>query len=103
VVSEHDQAQRSHPEVFVIRLMRLLVVNAGAALLLSGCSGRPPVIEPTPNGAVVKSARTGLYTKAVLTKKDPDTFLADDGTICRVPADRFRDTAVHTLVYCNWQ
>ena len=38
-----------------------------------------------------------------LTKKEPDTFLADDGTICRVPADRFRDTPVHTLVYCNWQ
>lgn len=85
------------------RLMRLLVVNAGAALLLSGCSGRPPVIEATPKGPVVRSARTGLYTKAVLTKKEPDTFLADDGTICRVPADRFRDTAVHTLVYCNWQ
>ena len=91
------------PEVFVTRLMRLLVVNAGAALLLSGCSGRPPLIEATPTGAVVRSARTGLYTKAVLTKKEPDTFLADDGTICRVPADRFRDTAVHTLVYCNWQ
>jgi hypothetical protein len=86
-----------------MRLMRLLVVNAGAALLLSGCSGRPPVIEATPKGPVVRSARTGLYTKAVLTKKEPDTFLADDGTICRVPADRFRDTAVHTRVYCNWQ
>jgi hypothetical protein len=79
------------------------VVNAGVALLLSACSARPPIIEATPNGAVVRSARTGLYTKAVLTKKEPDTLLADDGTICRVPADRFRDTAVHTLVYCNWQ
>jgi hypothetical protein len=104
-MSQHRQASRSHPEVFMTRLMQLLVVNAGAALLLSGygCSGRPPVIETTPKGVVVKSARTGLYTKAVLTKKEPDTFLADDGTICRVPADRFKDTAVHTLVYCNWQ
>jgi hypothetical protein len=83
--------------------VRFFVVNAAVALMLSGCGPRPPVIEATPNGAVVKSARLGLYTKAVLTKKEPDTFLADDGTICRVPADRFRDTPVHTLVYCNWQ
>jgi hypothetical protein len=87
----------------VKRLMGLVVVSAGVALLFGGCSARPPIIEPTPNGVVVRGARTGLYTKAVMTKKEPDTFLADDGTICRVPADRFRDTAVHTLVYCNWQ
>jgi hypothetical protein len=80
-----------------------LAVKVTTALLVSGCSARPLVIEPAPHGAVVKSARIGLYTKAVMTKKEPDTFLADDGTICRVPADRFRDTAVHTLVYCNWQ
>ena len=85
-------------------LQHCLVLNAGAALLLSACmSSRPPVVEPAPRGAVIRSARTGLYTKAVMTKKEPDTFLAEDMTICRVPADRFRDTAVHTLVYCNWQ
>jgi len=85
------------------RLARFLVVNAGVALLFSGCGPRPPVIEAAPNGVVVRSARIGLYTKAVLTKKEPDTFLAEDGTICRVPPDRFRDTAAQTLVYCNWQ
>jgi hypothetical protein len=83
--------------------MRLLVVNVGAALVLSGCSARPPVVEPSAHGAVIRGAKTGLYTKAVLTKKEPDTLLADDGTICRVPADRFKGTAVHTLAYCNWQ
>ena len=102
-MGEGDQAPNFHAEVFVRRLMLFLVVNAGVALLFSGCGPRPPVIEPTPNGAVVRSARIGLYTKAVLAKKEPDTFLAEDGTICRVPADRFRDTAAHTLVYCNWQ
>ena len=84
-------------------LTLFLVVNVGAALLLSGCSARPPVIEPAPDGAVVKSARIGMYSKSVMTKKEPDTLLADDGTICRVSADRYRDTAVHTLAYCNWQ
>jgi hypothetical protein len=75
----------------------------GIMVLFSDCAGRPAVIEVTPDGAVVRSARIGVYTKAVLTKKEPDTLLADDGTICRVPPDRFRDTAVNTLVYCNWQ
>jgi hypothetical protein len=85
------------------RLTVFLVANVGSALLVSGCAARPPVIEPAPNGVVVRPARIGLYTKAVMTKKEPDTLLADDLTICRVAADRFRDTAVHTLVYCNWQ
>ena len=85
-------------------LLRCMLLNAGAALLVSACmSSRPPVVEPAPRGAVIRTARTGLYTKAVMTKKEPDTFLAEDMTICRVPTDRFRDTAVHTLVYCNWQ
>jgi hypothetical protein len=87
----------------VKRLLRVGVVSAGLTLLLAGCSARPPIIQPSPNGAVITNARIGLYTKSVLTKKEPDTFLADDGTICRVPADRFRDTPAHTLVYCNWQ
>jgi hypothetical protein len=85
-----------HPELF-------LAVGMGGALLVSGCGPRPPVIEPAPHGAVVKSSRIGMYTKSVMTKKEPDTLLADDGTICRVSADRFRDTAVHALAYCNWQ
>jgi hypothetical protein len=84
-------------------LTHFLAVNVGTALLLSGCSARPPVIEPAPHGAVVKSARIGMYSKSVMTKKEPDTLLADDGTICRVSEDRYRDTAVHTLAYCNWQ
>jgi hypothetical protein len=75
----------------------------GITVLFTSCAGRRPIIEATPNGAVVRSARIGLYTKAVLTKKEPDTLMADDGTICRVPPDRFRDTAANSLVYCNWQ
>ena len=75
-----------------------------SAILLVGCGPRPPVIEPSPNGGVVvRAAKTGMYSKNVMTKKEPDTLISDDGTICRVPADRYRDTALHSLVYCNWQ
>ncbi len=70
------------------RSARFMIVNAGVVLLFSGCGPRPPVIEPAPNGVVVRGARIGLYTKPVLPPKEPDTFLADDGTICRVPADQ---------------
>jgi disulfide bond formation protein DsbB len=69
----------------------------------AACGPRPPVIEPSANGAVIRGAKTGLYTKEVMTKKDPDTLFAADGTFCRVPADRYKDTAAHTLIYCNWQ
>jgi hypothetical protein len=84
-------------------LLRCLVVTASASVMLSACYSRPPVVEATRNGGVIRNAKTGMYTKAVMTKKEPDTFLAEDLTICRVPADRFKDTAVHALVYCNWQ
>lgn len=75
----------------------------GAICTAVACSSRPLVIEPAPNGAVIRNAKTGLYTKEVMTKKEPDTLLAADGTFCRVPADRYKETAVHAMVYCNWQ
>ncbi len=85
------------------RFVISLAVTVAAAVAVSACGPRPVVIEPTPHGAVVRDAKIGMYSKNVLTKKEPDTFLAEDGTICRVPADRFKDTPVHTLAYCNWQ
>lgn len=82
--------------------MRCLGVIALAAATFAGCS-RPRYLEPAPNGAVISNARIGLYTKVVIAKKEPDTLIADDATICRVPSDRFRSTTVNSLVYCNWQ
>jgi len=77
-------------------LMLVLLVSVVACM-------RPLYVDPAPNGAVVKSAKIGLYTKEVMTKKDPDTFVADDATICRVSPDRYASTRVHSMVYCNWQ
>jgi len=73
------------------------------SLVAVGACARPGYIEPTPHGAVVTSAKLGLYTKEVMTKKEPDTLVADDATICRVSPDRYQSTRVHTMVYCNWQ
>ena len=49
------------------------------------------------------SARIGWYTKKVMTKREPETLLAEDGTICRVSPDRFRATKSGSAVLCNWQ
>jgi hypothetical protein len=73
------------------------------SLFAVGACARPRYIEPTPHGAVVTSAKVGLYTKEVMTKKDPDTLVADDATICRVSPDQYASTRVHSMVYCNWQ
>jgi hypothetical protein len=97
-----DSSVDLQPEVFVKLLARFATVSV-SAILVVGCGPRPPVIEPAPHGAVIRAAKTGLYSKNVMTKKEPDTLIADDGTICRVPAERYRDTALHSLVYCNWQ
>ena len=74
-----------------------------ALLLISAACARP-FVEPKPGGGVtVKSARLGWYTKKVITKREPETLLAEDGTICRVSPDRFRATKSGSAVLCNWQ
>ena len=67
-----------------------------------GC--RRGYIEPLPGGGVVvKSDRLGWYTKKVVTRQAPETLYAEDGTICRLAPERFRETKVGALLYCNWQ
>jgi hypothetical protein len=71
-------------------------------VLLTGCVR--PYVEPRRDGGIgVTSARLGLYTKKVVTKREPDTLIAEDGTICRVSAERYRETRVGAAAYCNWQ
>jgi hypothetical protein len=54
-------------------------------------------------GAAMRTGNTGWLTKKVVSKKPPEALMAEDGTVCRVSPDRFRDTAVGTLLPCNWQ
>jgi hypothetical protein len=78
----------------------LLVV---AATILSGCTHRPIYVEPSPNGVVLTGAKLGMYHKEIVTKKDPDTLVAPDATICRVAPDVYKSAALHSVIYCNWQ
>ena len=78
----------------------------GGALCISAaaaCSHRPYVEPDPPHGVVLKSAKLGMYYKEVVTKKDPETLIAPDATICRVSPDIYKSTALHSVIYCNWQ
>jgi hypothetical protein len=71
------------------------------AFALVAC--KPRYIESTRDGVTARSAKLGLYTKEIVAKQPPETLVAADATICRVSPDVYRNSAEHTLVYCNWQ
>ena len=82
-----------------------LTGHAVALALVLGCAGcaRPPFIEADRSGGVTaRSDRIGWYTKKVVAKQPPTSLIAEDGTICRVVAERFRDIAIGATQYCNW-
>jgi hypothetical protein len=74
----------------------LIVVSA------LGCH-RPVYVEPATNGVVLKTVKVGMYHKEIVEKKDPDTLVAPDATICRVSPDVYKSAALHSVMYCNWQ
>ena len=71
-------------------------------LLLLAAAGCPRVQSPA-GGATVGTSRIGWATKAVAAKREPETLVAGDGTICRVSPDRFSGTKSGDRVECNWQ
>ena len=74
------------------------------AILIGVGACRPGArVSPTPGGVRVDEARLGWATKRVLTKQEPSTLIAQDGTICRVTADRFKSTEIGRDTACNWQ
>ena len=82
-----------------MRILLLVVV----ALDVAACSHRPYVEPVPPNGIAIKSTQRGMYHKEVVTKKDPDTLIAPDATICRVSPDVYKSAALHSVILCNWQ
>jgi hypothetical protein len=73
-----------------------------ASFLATGCRA-PQAVVAGAGGVMVRSDALGWFTKQVVAKRPPEALLAEDGTMCRVAPDRFKDTAEGTLVYCNWQ
>jgi hypothetical protein len=44
-----------------------------------------------------------VSAEQVVTKREPDTLLAADASVCRVSAERFLATVVGALVRCAWR
>jgi hypothetical protein len=70
--------------------------------LAMGCRAPQSVVAGA-GGVAVRTDALGWFTKKVVAKRPPEALLAEDGTMCRVAPDRFRDTAEGALVHCNWQ
>ena len=85
----------------VLRVVLIPLVGAAGACL----GGAPPRLRTSPagGGAIVGGVRLGWETKTVLTKQPPETLVADDGTVCRVAPDRYKDTAPGARIVCEWQ
>lgn len=79
-------------------MRKIFVVIAGVVACGPGAR-----VSATPGGVRVDQPRLGWATKRVLTKQEPSTLLAQDGTICRVTPDRFKSTEIGRDTACNWQ
>src|SRR5690348_12596779 len=100
VVRIHLSPRKSTISVEVI-VRRILFVTAGAV----ACAAGPARVIPAPSGGITveQGAQLGWATKRVLTKQAPSTLIAQDGTVCRVSPDRFKDTQVGRDTACEWQ
>ena len=78
----------------------LLLLAAGVT---SGACARPVQVAPRAGGVDVASGQLGWATKRLATKEPPGTLVAEDGTICRVSAERYAATPPRSLVRCDWQ
>lgn len=87
------------------RTLRLILALLSAAgCILPGGQRVEPLSGVV--GVVVTSPsmpNSGLMRKRVIAKQEPDLLLAEDGTSCRVSAERYRDVEVGTDQLCGWQ
>ena len=82
------------PVVKAATLAVVVLVSLSCARRTEGASqGRP---APRPSGV-------GYYMKKVVAKESPDMLIANDATVCRVPASQFRAVMTGTSIRCNWQ
>lgn len=84
-----------------LRHTAIALVMGGLITAAASCARAR--VDPVTAGVEVSSHRLGWYTKRVVAKRAPESLMAEDGTICRLAADRFRDTPVGTLLHGNWQ
>ncbi|MDQ6885687.1 MAG: hypothetical protein M3068_00195 [Gemmatimonadota bacterium] len=79
---------------------------AAALITCAGCVYAGKQVTAGSNGrgvGVGVGVTRGWVFKEVVTKQEPHTLLALDGTFCDVSPDRFKDTRVGARVQCEWR
>jgi hypothetical protein len=91
-----------------VRTGQIVAALALSACMLPGGQRVEPLGGDGSGGAgvVIVSPATpkrGQMRKRVTAKQEPDRLIAEDGTACRVSAERFRAVEVGNDELCNWQ
>ena len=75
-----------------------------ASTLLSGCAANVDRVFTVPGRLNTGSlgSQPGYGVKLVRSKEAPAGVVGDDGSLCRLTADRFSRVAVGDWVNCEW-
>ena len=74
-----------------------------ALLLASGCSPRADKLFAAPGLLTGSSgAQPGYAIKLVQAKEPPSTAVGDDGSLCRLTAERFARVELGKWLACEW-
>ena len=74
-----------------------------AMLLASGCSPRADQVFAAPGLLLGSSgAQPGYAIKLVQGKGPPSTVVGDDGSVCRLTAERFAEVKPGNWLACEW-
>jgi hypothetical protein len=88
------------------RVSLVLVIarlSAFAILFVAACRLNGPVIGQTAGSRPTREpVLASEVTLEVISKRDPDTLIAPDGSNCRVAPDVFASTRVGSMFRCRW-
>jgi uncharacterized lipoprotein YajG len=75
-----------------------------AATLLAGCATRADNVFTAPGRLTTGSAgpQPGYAVKLVRAKQPPAEVVGDDGSLCRLTAERFARVKRGKWIACNW-
>ena len=94
-VARHKTEHPTHSQPLAIGIAMHRTTLLGILLFTAACGGGM-MPEYNPMGAPIS-------TKKVVTKSEPATLIAGDGSACAVSPDRFEGTRVGDFVRCSWR
>jgi hypothetical protein len=83
--------------------MRVTLLLA-AVSLITGCAPRADQTFTAPGRLTTgtSGAQPGYAVKLVRAKRPPTEVVGDDGSLCRLTAERFVDVKVDSWIACEW-